>query len=156
LDLVYLLGISSSNMATIYMSPDPYFDAFAKPIDLRKVDLSHHWTAGLKLFEWNGRLILGGVELSTPALQIPCWGPQLWGATPIKVGDIPVSTVQEVHSSLPASLDKRPSCPLLFAYPKIWQDILHDGLPIIYSRDFSQATHDQLNDQWDYLPSHLT
>jgi hypothetical protein len=150
-DLVYLLGICLSDMATIYMSPDPYFNAFVEPINLRKVDFSHHWTADLKLFEWNGRLILGGVDLSTPALRIPRWGPQLWGATLIKVGDIPVSTVQKVHSALAASLDKHPSCPLLFAYPKILQDILHDGLPIMYSGDFSQATHDQLNDQWDYF-----
>ena len=53
-DLVYSLGISLSDMATIYMSPDPYFNAFVEPIDLRKVDLSCHWTAGLKLFERNG------------------------------------------------------------------------------------------------------
>ena len=90
-------------MATIYMSPDAYFDAFVKPINLWKVDLSRHWTAGLKLFEWNGRLILGGVDLSTPALRIPRWGPRLQGTTLIKVGDIPVSTVQEVHSALAVS-----------------------------------------------------
>ncbi len=54
LDVVYSLGISASDMATIYMSPDPYFNAFVEPIDLRKVDLSCHWTAGLKLFERNG------------------------------------------------------------------------------------------------------
>ncbi len=28
---------------------------------------------------------------------------------------------------------------------------MHDDLPIMYSRDFSQATHDQQNDQWDYF-----
>ncbi len=28
---------------------------------------------------------------------------------------------------------------------------MHDSLPIMYSGDFSQATHDQLNSQWDYF-----
>jgi hypothetical protein len=38
-----------------------------------------------------------------------------------------------------------------FAFPKIRQDVLHDGLPIITTGDFSQATHDQLNNQLDYF-----
>jgi hypothetical protein len=80
-------------MVTIYMSPDPYFDAFVKPINLRKADLSCHWTAGLKLFEQNGRLVLGGMNLFSPAKRIPHWRTRLWGATLIKVWDIPVSTV---------------------------------------------------------------
>jgi hypothetical protein len=101
------------------MSPNPYFNAFFEPVDLRKVDLSLHQKAGLKLFEQNRRLILGGVDLFTRASQIPHWGPQLRGATLIKVGDVPVSTVQEVHSALAASLNKHPSCSLLFAYSEI-------------------------------------
>jgi hypothetical protein len=133
------------------MLPDPYFDVFAKPINLHKVDLSCHWKASLKLFEWNGRLILRGMDLSTPTLQIPCWQTQLQDATLIKVGDVLVSTVQEVHTALAASLDKHPSCPILFAFLKFLQDILHDGLPIMNSSDFSQATNDQLNNQWDYF-----
>jgi hypothetical protein len=118
LDLVYLLGISTSKMVTVYMSPDPYFDAFVKPINLRKVDLSRHWTAGLKLFEWNRRLILGGVDLSTPILRIPRWGPQLWGVTLIKVGDIPFSTVQEVHSTLLPLLTNTPPVLSFSSIPK--------------------------------------
>jgi hypothetical protein len=133
------------------MSPNPYFDAFVEPIDLQKVDLTLHWTAGLKLFEWNGQLILGGMDLCTPASRIPRWRTRLWGATLVKVGDVPASTVQEVHIALVGSLGTPPLCPLFFAFPEIRQDISHDGLPIMHSGDFSQATHDQLNDQWDYF-----
>ncbi len=32
-DIIYSLGIDSTNMATIYMSPDPYFDIFIEPIN---------------------------------------------------------------------------------------------------------------------------
>jgi hypothetical protein len=81
LEIVYTYGITSTDMATIYMSPDPYFDTFIEPIDLQKVDLSQHWTAGLKLFEWNGCLIVGGMETSTPAARIPCWRTRIRSAT---------------------------------------------------------------------------
>ncbi len=91
------------------------------------------------------------MDHSTSASRVPRWRTRLWGAALIKVGDVPVSTVQEVHTALAASLDKDPSCPLLFAFPKIRQEVLHDGLPIMTTGDFSQATHDQLNDQWDYF-----
>ncbi len=40
LEVVYTYGIALTDMATIYMSPVPYFDAFIEPINLRKVDLS--------------------------------------------------------------------------------------------------------------------
>jgi hypothetical protein len=103
-------------MATVYMSPNPYFDMFVEPIDLRKVDLTLHQTAGLKLFERNGHLIL-----------------------------------REVHITLVGSLGTSPLCPLLFAFPEICQNISHDGLPIMHSGDLSQATHNQLNEQWDYF-----
>jgi hypothetical protein len=41
--------LSKKDMATIYMSPDPYFEAFEEVINLRKFDLSKHRTAGLCL-----------------------------------------------------------------------------------------------------------
>jgi hypothetical protein len=138
-------------MATVYMSPGPYFNAFVKPINLHKVDLSRHWTAGLNLFEWKGRLILRGMDLSTPALQILCWQTELWGVMLIKVKDVPVSIVQDVHTALTASLNKHPSCLLLLMLPQIQQDILYDSLPVMNSGDFLQATHDQLNKRWDYF-----
>ncbi len=57
----------------------------------------------------------------------------------------------DVHRVLATFAGKYPSCPLLFAFPEIRQDISHDSLPIMNSGDFSQATHDQLNDCWDFV-----
>jgi hypothetical protein len=113
------------------MSPDPYFDAFIEPIDLQKVDLSQYQTASLKLFEWNGRLILGGIETSTLAARIPHWRTCIRGATLLQVGDIPVTSIRDVHHVLVKFAGKYPSCPLLFAFPEIRQDISHEGLPIM-------------------------
>jgi hypothetical protein len=87
-------------MATIYMTPDSNFNAFIEPINLQKVDLSQRWTAGLKLFEQNGRLFLGDMETSTPATQIPCWHTCIRGATLLQVGEIPVTSIVDVHHAL--------------------------------------------------------
>ena len=54
----YLIG--QHDMATVYMSPDPYFEAFEEIIDLRKFDLTQHRTAGLCLAHSDNRLFLGG------------------------------------------------------------------------------------------------
>jgi hypothetical protein len=75
-------------MATIYMSPDPYYKAFEEVIDLRKFDLHKHRTAGLCLAHSNKRLFLGGMAPGTPGAKITHWRAQLKGAWLIKVGDI--------------------------------------------------------------------
>ena len=144
-------------MATIYMSPNPYFDTFIEPINLKKVHLTHNCTVGLKLFEWNGQLILGGMGTGTPGSRIDCWRTKIRGSTLLQVGDYQVCTVQDVQEAFAKSIQTHPLCPLLFAYPEIRQDISHNGLPIMHSGDFSQATHDQLNNRWDFhtLMPHL-
>jgi hypothetical protein len=43
LDIVNLLGISSNNMATVYMSPYPYFDAFVESTYVRLISLNIAW-----------------------------------------------------------------------------------------------------------------
>ena len=43
----YLIG--KQDMATVYMSPDPFFESFEKLINLRKFDLDLHRIAGLCL-----------------------------------------------------------------------------------------------------------
>jgi hypothetical protein len=67
-------------MSTFFMSPDPYFDAFNKVIDLQKFDLSKHRTAGLCLQHLDDCLYLGGMTPSTPGAKIPQWQSQLMGA----------------------------------------------------------------------------
>jgi hypothetical protein len=67
----YLIG--KQDMATIYMSPDPYYKTFEEVIDLRKFDLHKHRTTGLCLAHSNKHLFLGGMAPGTPGAKIPCW-----------------------------------------------------------------------------------
>ncbi len=67
----YLIG--KHDMATVYVSPDPYFEVFEETIDLRKFDLHRHRTAGLCLAQSNDHLFLGGMAPSTPGSKIPRW-----------------------------------------------------------------------------------
>jgi hypothetical protein len=67
----YLIG--PHDMATIYMSPDPYGQAFEQEIDLCKWDLTIHRTAGMRLLEKNGRLLLASIDPSKPAARIARW-----------------------------------------------------------------------------------
>ncbi len=70
-DIVTEIMLSKKDMATIYMSPDPYFEAFKEVIDLRKFNLTKHCTAGLCLAHSDGQLYLGGMTPSTPGAKIP-------------------------------------------------------------------------------------
>jgi hypothetical protein len=60
----YLIG--ASNMAMIYVSPDPYGTAFEEELDIRKFDLQRHATAGLCFFEKDNRILLASMAPSTP------------------------------------------------------------------------------------------
>jgi len=120
-------------MALIYMSPDPYHEAFKEIMDIRRFDYNRHCTAGLCLAHTNGHLILGGMAPSTPAAKIPRWRSRLKGAWLIKIGDHTVSTIdqaQQVFAQLNA--DGASTVTLLFLHPEIRQDISHDGLPIVF------------------------
>jgi hypothetical protein len=71
LDIVLEYLIGKRDMATVYMSPDLYFEAFDKMVNLRKFNLSKHRTAGLCLAQSDNRLFLGSIAPSTPAARIP-------------------------------------------------------------------------------------
>jgi hypothetical protein len=143
--------IGKQDMATIYMSPDPYYEAFKEVIDLRKFDLHKHRTAGLCLAHSDKRLYLGGMAPGTPGAKIPCWRSQLKGAWLIKVGDILVSSIADAQDAFTTAIVLgSPFVTLLFSHPKIRQDISHDGLPIVSSAPFSQQVHDQMNKRWDF------
>ena len=135
----------------IYMSPDPYFEAFEEVIDMTHFGLNKHWTTGLFLAHVNGRLHLGGMAPSTPAAKIPCWRLRIKGAWLIKIGDRTVTTLAEAQDAFQQlSSNGITTVPLLFLHPEIRQDISHDGLPIVSSAPFTEHIHDQLNHQWDF------
>ncbi len=145
-DMVSDYNITRNDMAMIYMSPDPYFEAFEEVINMARFYLSKHRTAGLCLAHVNGRLHLGGMAPSTPAAKIPRWRSRIKGAWHIKIGDRPVTTLDEAHDTFQQlSSNGITTVPLLFSHPEIRQDILHDGLPILSSAPFTQHVYDQLN-----------
>ncbi len=62
IDIMADFNISGNDMAMIYLSPDPYYDAFEQLLDLRKFNIATPATAGLSLLESGGRLHLANVS----------------------------------------------------------------------------------------------
>jgi hypothetical protein len=144
-------NITRSDMALVYMSPDPYHDAFEEVLDTRRFDFARLRTAGLCLAHVNGRLILGGMAPSTPAAKIPRWRSRIKGAWLIKIGNTTVSSIAEAQLAFQhLALAGASSIPLLFLHSEICQSISHDGLPIVSPAPFTQHIHDQLNHRWDF------
>ena len=138
-------------MAMIYLSPDLYYDAFKQPLDLRKFDIATLATAGLSLLESGGRLHLATMSPSTPAAKLKECQTCMKGVWLIKIGNVNVSTIKEAKSAFQFIHNSRStSTTLLFAHPEVRPNLSHDGLPIISSAHFTQATHDQLNNRWEF------
>ena len=57
--------VTRRDMAMIYMSPDPYFEAFEEQLNLQHVNLTKHTTAGLELCESFGRVFLQSMKPGT-------------------------------------------------------------------------------------------
>jgi hypothetical protein len=94
--------------------------------------------------------------LNTPGAQIPHWHNCIWGAWLIKISGTPVSTIKDAHAIFHClSNANAHSCTLLFLHPKTVPDTSNKGLPITLKSDFSQYTHDQLNNQLDLLEDGL-
>jgi hypothetical protein len=140
----YLIG--TSDMAMIYVSLDPYGTAFMEEINLRKFDINTHRTAGLCFFEKNNQILLASVAPSISGAQIPWWGTHIWGAWLIEIDGTTVASILVAKAVLARlSLSNSNQSTLLFSHPEITPDISHHGLPTISKSDFSQFTHDQLN-----------
>jgi hypothetical protein len=108
-DIVLEFMIGKHDMATtVYMSPDPYFEAFEEIIDLHRFDLATHQSTGLCLAAHDGRLFLGSMQPGTPGAKIPCWRSHIKGAWLIKIYDINVSTINKAHVALATAASKGP------------------------------------------------
>ncbi len=136
----YLIG--QRDMSTLYMSPNPYFDAFDKVIDLQKFDLTKHRTAGLCLLHSDDHLYLGSMTPSTPGAKIPRWRSRLKGAWLIKIGDNIVTTIEDAQLAFARESTTNPGhITLLFSHPEVCPDISYDGLPLMSSAPFFQHVH---------------
>ena len=151
LDIVSEFLIGPQDMEMIYMSPDPYGRTFAKELDLRKWDLTRHCTAGMKFLDKDGHLILTSIDPSTPTARIDRWRTHLRGAWLISIDGTPVRNVAGVEAALVRPHSPPSPCTLVFSHPDISPDISNRGLPIMSKEDFSQFTHDQLNNHLDLL-----
>ncbi len=95
-ELVDDFQIGVQDMMMVYMSPDPYHDAFEQTVDLRKFDLTKHATGGLSMYVRDGRVHLASIAPSTPAARIHNWRTRIRGAWLIKVGGIIVKSIHDV------------------------------------------------------------
>jgi hypothetical protein len=87
---------------------------------------------------------------STPGAKIKQWRTRFKGAWLIKVGDTPVSTINEAQLAFQRLQNNGTSrSVLLFSHPEIRPDLTHDGILIVSSTPFHQQVHDQLNRRWE-------
>jgi hypothetical protein len=143
--------IGRESMEMIYMSPNPYHISFDELLDIRCCDLSRHATAGLLSLECDGKVMLAHMTPGTPGAKKPCWWTCICGAWLIKIGEHLIHSIKDARLAF-ATLHAS-GCthvPLLFVHLEIRPDISRRGLPIVSSAPFTQQTHDQLNDQWEF------
>ncbi len=113
-------NVGRHDMATIYMSPDPYFDAFEQPLNLRHFDYAMHPTAGMSLYVNTGRLYLAAMSPSTPAEKIHDWCTRVRGAWLIKIGNTTVTSIVEAGAAFEALRESNAmSTVLFFAHSEI-------------------------------------
>jgi hypothetical protein len=150
-DIVTEFLIGLHDMAMIYMSPDPYGRTFKKEINLWKWDLTKHCTAGMRFLKKDGRLVLASINASTPAARIRQWRTHIRGAWLVSIDGTPVTTIAEAAAVFACPRTHSLPCTLIFSHPKTSLDISNKGLPIMSKDDFSQFTHNQLNNRLDLL-----
>ena len=90
-------GITSDDVAQVYLSPTPYNDAFEEVLDLQKFDLSRHRAAGMAFLPQDNRLILANMVASTPGARIARWRTRLRGAWLLSINGNPVQMLTDVH-----------------------------------------------------------
>ena len=144
--ILHEFGISSKDMALIYLSPSPYSNAFEEVIERRYFGRTKHATGGMCFTNKNKCLILTDIRPSTPAAKIPRWRSQIRNAWLIKVFGQAVLTENDVTTALELFLkSNQQNCNLLFAHPEIRHGLTNDGLP--------QIAFDQLNHRLLLRPS---
>ncbi len=69
----------------------------------------------------------------------------------IKIGGITVNSLEDINNAFRIlDANKSPLATLLFLHPEIRPNLSQDGIPIVLLAPFTQNTHDQLNNQWEF------
>jgi hypothetical protein len=148
--------IGFKDMAMLYIFPDPYYGAFEKELDLQKFDFASHWTAGLCFLQLDNQLILALMKTGTLGACTKNWQMHLWETWILKFDGTCISTILDAQAVFRCLSDANTqSCTFLLSHSEVNPDISNKGLLIMSKSDFSQFTHDQLNDCVDLLEEGL-
>lgn len=131
-------GISRRDLAQVYISQHPYNASFEEQVNLKRFLNDNNPSAGMRFKIINDRLILETIDKSTPCARIPRWRSRLKGAWLIKVGDVFIHSLADVHKAFEdLVVAKEESTTLLFSHPEIKHGLTNEGIP--------QVSIDQLN-----------
>ena len=72
-------NIGKKDMAMVYLSLNPYHEAFEEQLDLKRFSFNKHPTTGICLTHHDGHMLLAEMSPSTPAAKIPRWRSRLCG-----------------------------------------------------------------------------
>lgn len=113
----------------IYLSPNPYYDAFKEQLDIRRWHPNDHPTAGLRLLEEDQRVIVVTMDPSTPAARIPRWRSRIKGAWLMQVRNSPIQTISDVRDALQRTHTRgNQFCELLLAHAELKDGLTQDGI----------------------------
>lgn len=134
--------------AQVYLSPDPYFEAFEEEINLGLWNKTDHHTAGLVLIQQDGELILGDILKSTQVARIDKWRSRCRGARLLEVEGRPVHSTKEVNDILCNLKDREfRRCRITLAHPELKAGLTTQGIP--------QLHIDQLNTRFIMNLDHI-
>ncbi|KAL7529031.1 hypothetical protein ACHAXR_002756, partial [Thalassiosira sp. AJA248-18] len=87
--------IDKDVMANIYLSPDPYHNAFPETLDLRRFDSTRTPNAGMSFTSSDDQVFIEHMKPSTPAARIPRWRSRLRHAWLIQVNNTPITSIED-------------------------------------------------------------
>jgi hypothetical protein len=92
------------------------------------------------------------MDPSTPGACIDKWRTQICGAWLISIDGCPITSLEDDQTAVSLTSTNNPrSCKLRLLHLEVNPDISNRGVPIMSKADFTQYTHDQLNNRLELL-----
>jgi hypothetical protein len=127
-----LYGITSDNVAQVYMSPSPYNDAFKEELNLRHFNFTQHQATGMSLIQQSNQLILASIVPSTPGAKVPRWRTRIHRAWLISINNTPVQALPEVLNIFRRLYEENTTTwVLLFSHPMIQRALTNKGISLL-------------------------